>query len=233
MDANYKLLLVDDEPDTLEFLGFNLRREGYKVFTAPDGDAGIRLALSELPHLVLLDVMMPGKNGIKVCEEIRSYHRLDNTIVAILSARDEDFSLIEGFEAGADDYIAKPVSIKLLQARIKALLKRNRLATKQVSDAKEISEESAEIVINKALFTVVKNGTQIYLPKKEFELLALLMSKPGQVFDREEIFGAIWGKNDAVSFRSIDVHIRKIREKIGDRYIKTLKGFGYKFVSNP
>jgi len=230
MDNNHKLLLVDDEPDILEFLSFNLSREGYRVFTASDGDAGIRIALNEVPHLVLLDVMMPGKNGIEVCKEIRSHHRLDHTIVAFFSARNEDYSLINGFEAGADDYIAKPVSIKLLSARIAALLKRSN-GQASINSQKTEKTSNAGIVIDTNLFTVAKDGVNINLPKKEFELLALLMSKPEQVFDREEIFIAIWGKNNLSSDRTIDVHIRKLREKIGEKHIRTLKGVGYQFVN--
>ena len=224
MDDNYKLLLIDDEPDMLEKTSSSLRSEGYKVFTAVDGESGIRLALSVLPHLVLLDMKTPEKNGVEVCKKIRSHRLFDNTIVAFMSASTEDFSLFAGFEAGADDFIAKPVSIKLLQARIKALLKRNKPVTEKCSS-------SATIIINQKSFTVVKNGKHIYLPKKEFDLLALLMSKPGQVFERKEIHGALWGKNNAVNFRTIDVHIRKLREKIGDNHIKTLNGVGYKFVN--
>ena len=229
MEVPRKLLLVDDEPDILEFLSFNLRREGYNVFTASDGDAGIRLALSEVPHLVLLDMMMPVKNGIEVCKEIRTHRRLDNTIVAFFSARNEDYSLINGFEAGADDYISKPVSIKLLIARIAALLKRGGQNTENIQKTEKIT--TAEIVIDTNVYTVVKNGENISLPKKQFELLALLMSKPEQVFNREEIFAAIWGKSNSSSDRTIDVHIRKLREKIGDNHIRTLKGVGYQFVS--
>ena len=230
MEEPQKLLLVDDEPDILDFLSFNLSREGYRVFTASDGDAGIRLALSEIPHLVLLDMMMPVKNGIEVCKEIRTHRRLDNTIVAFFSARNEDYSLINGFEAGADDYIAKPVSIKLLSARIAALLKRsNGQASSNGQKSEKIS--GAGIVIDTNVFTVIKDGEHLNLPKKEFELLALLMSKPEQVFNREEIFVAIWGKNNLSSDRTIDVHIRKLRKKIGDWYIRTLKGVGYQFVS--
>ena len=226
----HKLLLVDDEPDILEFLGFNLIRQGYTVFTAPNGDEGIRLALSEIPHLVLLDMMMPGKTGIEVCKEIRTHRRLDHTIVAFLSARNEDYSLINGFEAGADDYIAKPVSIKLLSARIAALLKRsNGQASANGKKVEKIS--NAGIVIDTNVFTVIKDGENINLPKKEFELLALLMSNPEQVFNREEIFAAVWGKNNYSSDRTIDVHIRKLRGKIGDQHIRTLIGVGYQFVN--
>jgi two-component system alkaline phosphatase synthesis response regulator PhoP len=232
MEDKCKLLLVDDEPDILEFLSYNLRKEGYEVFTALDGESGIQTALKERPHLVLLDVMMPGKDGIEVCEEIRSHRFLDNTIVVFLSARSEDFSQIAGFTAGADDYIAKPVSIKMLQARIKALLKRNRETTDEVPKANMVNsvKPNTEISINTNLYTVVKNGKHINLPRKEFELLSLLMSQPEQVFDRDRIYGAVWGKNVIVGDRTIDVHIRKLREKIGNHHIKTLKGFGYKFV---
>ena len=227
----HKLLLVDDEPDILEFLGFNLSREGYSVFTASDGDEGIRLALSEVPHLVLLDVMMPGKNGFEVCKEIRTHRRLDHTIVVFFSARNEDYSLINGFEVGADDYIAKPISIKLLIARIAALLKRS-IGQASESAQKSDKPSNAGIVIDTNIYMVAKNGENINLSKKEFELLALLMSNPEQVFNRDEIFAAIWGKNNLSSDRTIDVHVRKIREKIGDNHIRTLKGVGYQFVNS-
>ncbi len=236
MEENYKLLLVDDEPDILEFLSYNLRKEGYQVFTAPDGDTGIRMALSEIPHLVLLDVMMPGKDGIETCEEIRSHRELDATIVAFLTARAEDYSQIAGFEAGADDYIAKPIRPKLLYARITALLKRNRLAAAEFSKSNNDDntvEGIDEIVIDIESYAVVKGGERITLPRKEFELLSLLMSKPEKVFNREEIYGMVWGGDAVVGDRTIDVHIRKLREKIGDNRIRTLKGIGYKYVSNP
>ncbi len=235
MEDHYKLLLVDDEPDILEFLSYNLRKEGYEVFTAPDGESGIQTALRELPHLVLLDVMMPGKDGIETCEEIRSHHQLDNTIVAFLTARAEDYSQIAGFEAGADDYIAKPIRPKLLHARITALLKRNRLAMVEFSetDTGNAVESNTEIIIDTESYAVIKDRERITLPRKEFELLSLLMSKPEKVFDREEIYGTIWGGNAMVSDRTIDVHIRKLREKIGDNRIRTLKGVGYKYVNNP
>jgi len=233
MEDKYKLLLVDDEPDILEFMSYNFRREGYEVFTASNGEIGLQTVLQERPHLVLLDVMMPGKNGIEVCEEIRSHRFLDNTIVAMHTARSEDYSQIAGFNAGADDYIAKPIGLKVLKARIAALLKRNRTETAEAAtEANIISEpENMGIVINKELFVVVKNGKSINLPKKEFELLALLMSKPEKLFDRDEILNAIWGKNVVVGERTIDVHISKLREKIGVNHIRTLKGVGYQFVN--
>ena len=229
----YKILLVDDEPDILEFLGYNLRREGYKVFTATDGNEAIKTALAERPHLVLMDVMMPGKDGVETCEEMRSYPQLDNCIIAFLTARAEDYSQIAGFEAGADDYINKPIKPKVLQTRIKALLKRyDKLQQENVTGDKAKTGKNADLTIDKERFVVIGNGKELTLPKKEFELLTLLMSKPDKVFGREEIFDLVWGDDIIVGERTIDVHIRKLREKIGDKYIKTLKGVGYKFVEN-
>ncbi len=227
----YKILLVDDEPDILEFLSYNLKKEGYEVFTAMDGDSAITIALDKIPHLILMDVMMPGKDGVGTCEEMRSYPQLDDSIIAFLTARAEDYSQIAGFEAGADDYISKPIKPKLLQSRIKALLKR--YSKLEVSETKEnkISKESS-LSIDKERFVVIRDGEELTLPKKEFELLALLMSKPEKVFSREEIFNLVWGDDIIVGDRTIDVHIRKLREKIGDEHIKTLKGVGYKFVSH-
>ncbi|MDR2037630.1 MAG: response regulator transcription factor [Bacteroidales bacterium] len=231
MENKYKLLLVDDDPDILEFLSYSLRKEGYEVFTASDGNTGISIALKELPHLVLLDVMMPGKDGVETCEEIRSHRELDATIIAFLTARAEDYSQIAGFEAGADDYIPKPIRPKVLQARIKALLKRNRIvAEKSEADTGDTSRY-VDIVIDTESYVVIRNGEHITLPRKEFELLSLLMSKPEKVFDREEIYHTVWGGNSVVGDRTIDVHIRKLREKIGDNRIRTLKGIGYKYVS--
>jgi two-component system alkaline phosphatase synthesis response regulator PhoP len=224
----YKILLVDDEADILEFLGYNLRKEGYSVFMASDGDSAVAIALEEKPHLILLDVMMPGKDGIETCEELRTHPQLDRCVIAFLTARAEDYLQIAGFEAGADDYINKPIKPKVLQTRIKALLKRF-----QVADAEKKKKDAGktdELIIDKERFIVVKNGEELTLPKKEFELLALLMSKPEKVFGRDEIFDHVWGDDIIVGDRTIDVHIRKLREKIGDKFIKTLKGVGYKFV---
>ena len=229
----YKILLVDDEPDILEFLGYNLRREGYEVFTSTDGNEAIKTALAEQPHLVLMDVMMPGKDGVETCEEMRAYPQLDNSIIAFLTARAEDYSQIAGFEAGADDYINKPIKPKVLQTRIKALLKRyDKTQQENVTEDKAKTRKNADLMIDKERFVVISNGKELTLPKKEFELLALLMSKPDKVFGREEIFDLIWDDDIIVGERTIDVHIRKLREKIGDKYIKTLKGVGYKFVEN-
>jgi len=228
----YKILLVDDEPDILEFLGYNLKKEGYEVFTASGGNDAVKMALAELPHLVLMDVMMPGKDGMETCEEMRTYPQLDNCIIAFLTARSEDYSQIAGFEAGADDYINKPVKPKLLQTRIKALLKRydKSQQEKDTTDTKAKTVSTTGLFIDKERFVVFKNGREITLPKKEFELLALLMSKPDRVFVREEIYNLVWGDDIIVGDRTIDVHVRKLREKIGEKYIKTLKGVGYKFV---
>ena len=227
----YKILLVDDEPDILEFLGYNLRKEGYEVFLASGGNEAVKTALVELPHLILMDVMMPGKDGVETCEEMRTYPQLDNCIIAFLTARAEDYSQIAGFEAGADDYINKPIKPKVLQTRIKALLKRTD-TLKQDKVAKSRVKSNADLVIDKERFVVMKKGEELTLPKKEFELLALLMSKPEKVFSRDEIFNLVWGDDIVVGDRTIDVHIRKLREKIGDKHIKTLKGVGYKFVEN-
>ena len=228
----YKILLVDDEPDVLEFIGYNLKKEGYEVLTASSGSEAIQIALAELPHLVLMDVMMPGKDGMETCEEMRTYPQLENCMIAFLTARAEDYSQIAGFEAGADDYINKPVKPKVLQTRIKALLKRYDKSEleKDTVETKTKTVFTADLMIDKERFVVFKKGKKITLPKKEFELLALLMSKPDKVFGREEIFSLVWGDDIIVGDRTIDVHVRKLREKIGDKYIKTLKGVGYKFV---
>ncbi len=227
----YKILLVDDEPDILEFLGYNLKKEGYEVLTATNGSDAVQVALAEIPHLVLMDVMMPDKDGVETCEEMRTYPQLDNCIIAFLTARAEDYSQIAGFEAGADDYINKPIKPKVLQTRIKALLKRlSKTPDHMETITKNKTNKSNELSIDKERFVVIRKGEELTLPKKEFELLALLMSKPEKVFSREEIFNIVWGDDIIVGDRTIDVHIRKLREKIGDKYIKTLKGVGYKFV---
>lgn len=229
MEQIYKILLVDDENDILEFVGYNLRKEGFEVYTASNGMEAVRLAEEVMPHLILLDVMMPEMDGIETCEVIRHNPKLKNILVAFLTARGEDYSQIAGFEAGGDDYIAKPIKPKVLVSRIKALLKRFDSA---ITEAKggDLLINVAGIVIDKERFMVVKEGEDLVLPKKEFELLALLHSKPNKVFTREEIFSSIWGDNIIVGDRTIDVHIRKLREKIGEDYIKTIKGVGYKFV---
>ena len=228
--SDYRILLVDDEKDILEFLGYNLKNEGFKIYTASTGRDAIRVANEVKPHLVLMDVMMPEMDGIAACEEIRSNKELENTLVAFLTARGEDYSQIAGFEAGGDDYITKPIKPKVLVSRIKALLKRRSV---KIEDARTGSVNrivSGDLVIDKERYLIVKKGRDIELPRKEFELLSLLISKPEKVFTREEIFDRVWGENIVVGDRTIDVHIRKLREKLGDKYIKTVKGIGYKYV---
>jgi two-component system alkaline phosphatase synthesis response regulator PhoP len=223
MNTDNKILLVDDEEDILEFLSYNLKKEGYKVFTALNGEEGLDVAKKELPNLILLDVMMPGIDGIEVCREIRGIPGLKDVLIAFLSARSEDYSHIAGFDAGADDYINKPIKPRVLLSRIKALLRRGQ----PVKDS--IPEDLGGIRIDRESYLVHKEGQEISLPRKEFELLSLLASKPGKVFAREDILNKVWGGEVVVGDRTIDVHIRKLREKLGEDYIKTVKGVGYKF----
>ena len=219
-----KILLVDDEPDILEIVGYNLSNEGYQIFKASNGFEAVEKARETQPHLILLDVMMPKMNGIEACEKIRKMDSLHDVIIAFLTARSEDFSQLAGLEAGADDYITKPVKPKVLLGKVKSLLRR----LKNNNDTNAIIT-IADIVINKEEYFVQKNGQKITLPRKEFELLALLASKPGKVFKRDVILESVWGSDVVVGSRTIDVHIRKLREKIGDVYFKTIKGVGYKF----
>jgi two-component system alkaline phosphatase synthesis response regulator PhoP len=231
--ADYKILLVDDEPDILEFLSYNLKKEGYSIFQAKTGKEAIQIAKKELPHLVLLDVMMPEMDGIETCEQLRTYPELRKSIIAFLTARSEDYSQIAGFEAGGDDYISKPVKPKVLLSRIKALLKRLdyfALTDPDNNLSKNKNDSATELHIDKDRYLVINGGNELLLPKKEFELLALLMSRPDKVFTRDDIFHLVWGDNIIVGDRTIDVHIRKLREKIGENYIKTIKGVGYKFT---
>lgn len=217
----HSILLVDDEEDILEFLSYSLEKQGYKIFTANDGNKGLMLAKKHSPDLVILDVMMPGMDGIELCEKIRQVPNLNDTLILFLTARAEDYSELAGFGAGADDYITKPVKPKLLISRIKAILRR-----KNKTFSKHIKIDNIEIDKNK--HTLFYSGKEIFIAKKEFNLLFYLMTLPGKVFTREEIIAEVW--NDAVvGDRTIDVHIRKIREKIGDHHIKTVKGVGYKF----
>lgn len=220
---SHKILIVDDELDILEFLSYNLKKEGYQVFTAPNGDEAIALAKKELPHLVLLDVMMPGIDGIEVCRELRNSPGMNDVIIAFLTARSEDYSHIAGFDAGADDYINKPIKPRVLISRIKALLRRS------PGEKGSESIDMGGIRIDRESYLVIKDGNEINLPRKEFELLSLLASKPGKVFAREEILNRVWGDEVVVGDRTIDVHIRKLREKIGEDFIRTVKGVGYKF----
>jgi len=224
-NSNIKILLVDDEPDILDFVSYNLKSEGYKVATAASGKAGVAEAKEFKPDLILLDVMMPEMDGIKACDQIRRLPGLENTIIAFLTARGEDYSQVAGFEAGADDYITKPVKPKVLTSRLKALLRRRPVPEQEVPSKMEFSD----LIIDPERYHVEILGKVIELPRKEFELLSLLASKPGKVFTREEIMDRIWGTVVIVGGRTIDVHIRKLREKIGDNRIKTVKGVGYKF----
>ena len=224
-NSNIKILLVDDEPDILDFVSYNLKSEGYKVATAASGKVGVAKAKEFNPDLILLDVMMPEMDGIEACDQIRRLSGLENTIIAFLTARGEDYSQVAGFEAGADDYITKPVKPKVLTSRLKALLRRRPVPEQEVPSKIEFSD----LIIDPERYHVEILGKVIELPRKEFELLSLLASKPGKVFTREEIMDRIWGTVVIVGGRTIDVHIRKLREKIGDNRIKTVKGVGYKF----
>ncbi|MEZ4969461.1 MAG: response regulator transcription factor [Flavobacteriaceae bacterium] len=221
-----KILLVDDEPDILEIVGYNLSAEGYEVFTAKNGLEGVAKAKKKKPHLIILDVMMPEMDGIEACEIIRRTEGLEDTIVTFLTARGEDYSQMAGFDAGADDYITKPIKPKVLVSKVKALLRRLKNEEQEVEDIFKVGE----ITINREEYKIVNQGEEIILPRKEFELLALLTSKPNKVFKREVILDKVWGNEVVVGGRTIDVHIRKLREKIGDDHFKTVKGVGYKFV---
>ncbi len=219
------ILLVDDEPDILEIVGYNLSSEGYTVITADNGAKAVKMAKKKKPDLIILDVMMPEMDGIEACEQIRKIPELQETIITFLTARGEDYSQVAGFDAGADDYITKPIKPKLLLSKVKALLRRRR------SEGEESNiMEVGDIVIDRDEYKVIKGKEEIILPRKEFELLSLLASNPGKVFKREDILNNVWGNEVVVGGRTIDVHIRKLREKIGDKKFKTVKGVGYKFV---
>ncbi|MBQ5806868.1 MAG: response regulator transcription factor [Tidjanibacter sp.] len=228
---NYRILLVDDEPDILEFVGYNLRREEFEVHTASNGREALEVAEQVQPHLILLDMMMPEMDGIETCRRLREIPSLAHTMVVFLTARAEDESQLEGFEVGADDYITKPVKVKLLVSRLKAILKRAEVAPAQSEAGDEVatSEGGDTITIDRERFVVIKNGEELLLPRKEFQLLALLYSKPQKVFSREEIYSTVWGSEVIVGDRTIDVHIRKLRTKIGEDHIVTIKGVGYKY----
>ena len=218
-----KLLIVDDEEDIRELLSYNLKKEGFAVFSAENGEKGLALVYEEKLDLVLLDVMMPGMDGIEVCETIRQIPGLSQTLICFLTARGEDYSQIAGLDAGADDYVAKPIKPKVLISRINALLRRKGMIEQE-------SKPLKGLVINREKYLIEKDGRVLQLPRKEFELLALLVSKPGDVFERDIILDKVWGTDIVVGDRTIDVHIRKLREKIGEKYIKTIKGIGYKFI---
>lgn len=220
-----KILLVDDEPDILEIVGYNLTSEGYQVLTAENGADGVKKAKKEKPQLIILDVMMPEMDGIEACEQIRKIPELSDTIITFLTARGEDYSQMAGFDAGADDYITKPIKPKVLVSKVKALLRR----LKEDDKVEEILK-IGNLIINREEYKITIKGKELLLPRKEFELLSLLATKPNKVFKREEILDKVWGNEVIVGGRTIDVHIRKLREKIGDEKFKTIKGVGYKFV---
>jgi two-component system alkaline phosphatase synthesis response regulator PhoP len=223
--AAKKILIVDDEPDILEFLQYNLRKEGYDVVTAADGRQALAVAEREKPNLILLDIMMPELDGVETCRMLRSKKEFADTPVAFLTARDEDFSQIMALDVGGDDYITKPIKPRVLISRINALLRR----TGRQENDDTVALNVHDLVIDRHKVLVSRGEENIELPRKEFEILWLLASKPGRVFTREEIFDKIWGHDVIVGNRTIDVHIRKLRERLGEQYIKTLKGIGYKF----
>ena len=225
-NASIKILLVDDEPDILEIVGFHLKKEGYQIFKATKGTEAVINAKVVQPHLILLDIMMPEMDGIEACEKIRAIEGQENVLIAFFTARGEDYSQVAGFEAGADDYITKPVKPKVLVSKDRGLLRRLKSKEEQMSDILSFDG----ITINKGEYFVDVKGKEITLPRKEFELLLLLTSVPNKVFNREFILKTVWGQDVVVGGRTIDVHIRKLREKIGDHFIKTIKGVGYKFV---
>ena len=223
--SKIKILLVDDEPDILEILSFNLSNEGYQIFTAENGKEGLELANQHQPHLIILDVMMPVMDGIETCERLRMDKRFENTVILFLSARGEDYSQVAAFESGADDYVTKPIKPRIFNSKVKAMLRR--FLKDDIGDSLVLGD----MEINVEEYKVIQNGEEIILPRKEFELLYLLASKPGKVFKRLKIMESVWGSDVVVGDRTIDVHIRKLREKLGEDYFKTVKGVGYKFVS--
>ncbi len=226
-NTDIKILLVDDEPDILEIVKYNLKNEGYTVFTAKNGIEAVDKAKKVTPHLIILDIMMPEMDGIEACEKIRATKGLENVLITFFTARGEDYSQVAGFDVGADDYITKPIKPKVLVSKIKALLRRVMINGKITSTNKI---KIGDIIIDREEYVVIKEGKKLSLPRKEFELFSLLASKPGKVFKRDDILDSVWGNEVVVGGRTIDVHIRKLREKIGDDYFKTVKGVGYKFV---
>jgi len=221
-----KILLVDDEPDILEIVRYNLSSQGYQIIIGKNGIEAVEKAKKHKPHLIILDVMMPEMDGIEACEKIRELPNQNDTIITFLTARGEDYSQVAGFDAGADDYIAKPIKPKVLVSKVKALLRR----LKESDSSADSIVKIGDIIIYKDEYKITKKGEEITLPRKEFELLSLLVTKPGKVFKRDEILDKVWGNDVVVGGRTIDVHIRKLREKIGDKSFKTVKGVGYKFV---
>ncbi|MFT7121300.1 MAG: two-component system alkaline phosphatase synthesis response regulator PhoP [Neolewinella sp.] len=222
-----KILLVDDEPDILEILEYTLKKEGYEVATASNGEEGLQRAEEFKPDLIILDIMMPIMDGVEVCRQLRAKPEFKNTIITFLTAREEDYSQIAALDTGGDDYITKPIRPRVLMSRVKALLRRN----EKDDDSSEMRViKIADLEIDLDQIVIRRGDDRIELAKKEFDLLTLLVSKPGKVFSRDEIFNRVWGTDVIVGNRTIDVHIRKLREKLGDHYIKTIKGIGYKFV---
>ncbi|MDA9881459.1 response regulator transcription factor [Crocinitomicaceae bacterium] len=219
--SNYTILLVDDEQDILEFLSYSLKKKGYKIFTANNGKEGVELSKSLRPDLILLDVMMPQIDGIEACQMIRKDLHLEQPIIAFLTSRSEDYSQIAGLEAGADDYITKPIRPRLLTSKVESLLRRKKES--------KVALDSKELKIDREKYLIAYKGNEMLLPKKEFELLELLASKPGKVFNRDQILSLVWGDGAIVGERTIDVHVRKLREKLGNNYIRTIKGVGYTF----
>jgi two-component system alkaline phosphatase synthesis response regulator PhoP len=217
------ILIIDDEDDIREILDYNLRKEGFNVLLASNGKDGIKMVEKHSPDLIVLDVMMPEMDGIEVCEQIRLLPNTENIRICFLTARSEDYSQIAGFDAGGDDYVSKPIKPKVITSRIKAIFRRDDSRSQKKTD------DTSSIIIDRERYVVIKDGKDIQLPRKEFELLALLVSKPGKVFERDLILDTVWGTAIVVGNRTIDVHIRKLREKIGDDYIQTVKGIGYKF----
>jgi len=226
MNDHPKILVVDDEPDILEFVKYNLQKEGFRVSIAENGLAGLEEARKVKPDLIILDIMMPEMDGVEVCRQLRSESLFDNTVIAFLTARDEDYSQIAALDVGGDDYITKPIRPRVLVSRVNALLRRS---GRKDSDGEMEKIVAGDLTIDKERILVLRGEERIELAKKEFELLSLLVSKPGKVFTREEIFNKIWGTDVIVGNRTIDVHIRKLREKLGSDYIKTIKGVGYKY----
>lgn len=219
--SNYTILLVDDEQDILDFLSYSLKKGGYKIFTANNGKEGVELSKSLRPDLILLDVMMPQIDGIEACQMIRKDLHLEQPIIAFLTSRSEDYSQIAGLEAGADDYITKPIRPRLLTSKVESLLRRKKES--------KVALDNKELKIDREKYLIAYKGNEMLLPKKEFELLELLASKPGKVFNRDQILSLVWGDGAIVGERTIDVHVRKLREKLGNNYIRTIKGVGYTF----
>ena len=222
---NIKILLVDDEPDIIEIIRFNLEQNGYTIFTASDGIEAIRIAEEKLPHLIIMDVMMPNLDGVEACERLRADDRFKDTVIMFLTARSEDYSYVAAFDAGADDYVPKPIKPKVLMSKVKGLLRRFR-EKEDIQNTLKFDQ----LVIDREAYKIINKDKEIYLPRKEFELIYLLASRPDKVHKRQTIMEKVWGNDVIVGDRTIDVHIRKLREKIGHNYFKTVKGIGYKFI---